>query len=690
VPGGLDPEFAGQLAHQRQHPLPLGEDDDLAVRLGEQILQDPLQLLQLRRDAAGRIEDRRRVADHAHAGEVALQPLELFLGQRSAFGELGDPARLGLVFAVAELLLRGHGHEEGLHRAAGQLGLDLGLAPAQQHRLDPAAQVAQISVIDRSSALVEAVEIAVEAEQRADQFRVQILNDGIEFVDAVLQRRAGEDEGVGRAQRLDLARGLGVPVLDPLRLVEDHDFGGQHLVDGFGVAEHLLVVDDGEERRLAIGGEPGRPRPEHRSRRALGEAGDLLFPLGLQRGRAHHQHARDVSAAGEEFTGGDGLDGLAQSHLVGEQGAFAKGEVRHAGPLIGQQRVAQHVEAGGIALGFGQELGPLGRAGPGAPRALQPGAEVARDAQGRANRRGCAGKPLDHRPDVSRLGAQPALVIEVGREPAADGVRALALGARPGEFRSRFAVAAQVKLHPLGPAGGGLAQRAHAAAAQARQHALHVLAGSQAIDPVVGAAAAVRDSLEVANLHFIGAAALRAHAKEAEDRVLGLQRLDGDNLGATAPAPQLELLLVAGVPPLSRGRALEDGSRPAAAGRPFPDPRRARRRRAFASRICLHGERLALAAEASTGAARRRAMSHLAARGALQAASRAAPLTRLGHLVDRLVCVGGAEDAALRVWTIQRSTITHGRSGGSPTSMRRASPRSERRSQSADVPPRPR
>ncbi len=61
------------------------------------------------------------------------------------------------------------------------------------------------------------------------------MDDRIELVDAVLERRAGQHEGVGRAQLLDPPRGLGLPVLDPLRLVENDDVRRQDRVDVIGV-----------------------------------------------------------------------------------------------------------------------------------------------------------------------------------------------------------------------------------------------------------------------------------------------------------------------------------------------------------------------------------------------------------------------------------------------------------------------
>jgi hypothetical protein len=47
------------------------------------------------------------------------------------------------------------------------------------------------------------------------------------------------------------------------------------------IAEHLLVIYNVEESRLAVGGKPRRTRPEHRADRAGGEADDLLLHSAL-------------------------------------------------------------------------------------------------------------------------------------------------------------------------------------------------------------------------------------------------------------------------------------------------------------------------------------------------------------------------------------------------------------------------
>lgn len=263
--------------------------------------------------------------------------------------------------------------------------LDVGLSPAQHQRSDALAQPGEILVLDRTSALVELVELAVETEQRAEQIRIEILDDRIELVDPVLDRRAGQHEGVRRAERLHAARRFRRPVLDALRLVEHDDVRLQYFVDVGGVAQHLLIVDDGEEGRRAIGREALGARSEHEPGRAGAEAGDLLFPFRLQRRRANDEDPLDAFAPRQQLAAGDGLDGLAEPHVVGEQSALAESEVHRALALIRQQRMGEDVErraAGGDIGGEGgRRLEPLASA----PRPLQPGSEMAGDSDGRAN-----------------------------------------------------------------------------------------------------------------------------------------------------------------------------------------------------------------------------------------------------------------------------------------------------------------
>ena len=81
------------------------------------------------------------------------------------------------------------------------------------------------------------------------------------------------------------------------------------------------------------------------TRRPISEAGDLLLPFGLDGRGRHDQDARNPLLPREDLAGGDGLQRLAEPHLVGEQGPFVTGEMRGAFPLIGQERQLDDIEA---------------------------------------------------------------------------------------------------------------------------------------------------------------------------------------------------------------------------------------------------------------------------------------------------------------------------------------------------------
>ena len=62
-----------------------------------------------------------------------------------------------------------------------------------------------------------------------------------------------------------------------------------------------------------------------------------VFPLGLEGGRRDHQHALGFAQPMQQCAGSDGLDRLAQAHLVGQERALGECEVQHAFTLIREQ-----------------------------------------------------------------------------------------------------------------------------------------------------------------------------------------------------------------------------------------------------------------------------------------------------------------------------------------------------------------
>ena len=187
----------------------------------------------------------------------------------------------------------------------------------------------------RPGSAIQDIEIAIEAEQRTQQLRVQVLDDGIDLVDPVLQGRAGQDEGIGASERFDRFCRLGLPILDSLRFIQNDDIGSEDPVDIVAIAQNLLVIDENEEGVGFILAQALLPRAGHDGDGPIGEAVDLVLPFGLEGRRQDNQDAPYSSQSAEQFAGGDRLHRFAQSHLVGQQGALAEGQMKHAVALIG-------------------------------------------------------------------------------------------------------------------------------------------------------------------------------------------------------------------------------------------------------------------------------------------------------------------------------------------------------------------
>ena len=212
-------------------------------------------------------------------------------------------------------------------------------------------------------ALVESGELLVEAPERSEEVRIHHLHEAVEIVEPVLDRRAGEDEGEAAPEPLHHRGGACPPVLDPLRLVQDEQVR-RHLCELALVGAHQLVARDEHRRRLGVGGLPGLARArDHRDviRAETGELADLAEPLVLQRRWADDQRPPHLAAPRELRHGGDGLGGLAQTHLVGEERPPARGEEGHALDLV---RVELHSQSGLVRscrahLGFDRAATPL-------------------------------------------------------------------------------------------------------------------------------------------------------------------------------------------------------------------------------------------------------------------------------------------------------------------------------------------
>ena len=286
-----------------------------------QLVEQPLQLVELGRALRLLVDQTGGVAGHARLLQGAEQAVLLHRGQRAALGDLGVLSG-GLEGGVVQFLLRGtQRHVQAALDALRELiAHELAVAP-QHHRGQTPAQLREVAVAQDLAALVGDVEIHQVAPQGAQHFLVHDLHQGVEVLQAVLQRGAAEHEGVARGDALDRRGDLGAPVLDALGLVQDHQVRAQDLVDDADIAQDQLVVDDEEAPAAPVlHGPPGRGARHHLGLLA-GELADLAGPLVFEGGRADHQDALHLRLPVQPSRGGDGLEGLAQAHVVRQQGA---------------------------------------------------------------------------------------------------------------------------------------------------------------------------------------------------------------------------------------------------------------------------------------------------------------------------------------------------------------------------------
>jgi len=402
---------------------------------------------------------------------------------------------------VARALLRIHRHKHRAVRPVRQLLLDICLAPAQQKRPDAFTQALQVFVSFRPAVRVEHVKIAVKAEERAQHLRIQHGHQRIDVINAVLQRRAGQHKHIAALELFHGLRGLGVPVLDALRLVQDHAVWLQHRIDQRSVAHDLLVVGQREKgrpliRRLACGAVT-----KHGQEGEIGKEPDLLFPLGFQRGRRNHEHTLDMPQPMEQRGRGHGLRGFAETHLVSQHRALSESEMQHALTLIRQQRqlgllrriaavadllliIAPPPDPFLVALALGT-----------------PGGDLLGDSQGGT---ACLLK-----------GGQDFLLAVVRQGQAGD-------IEKPPKCRRQQV---HVALHHQTPGGRvrhkvdtrrppllGQPQRERLVT-QPPQHPFDMLAGAEPVDTEIDTCAGADQRCQAAQLHLIGLSARRRHAK---------------------------------------------------------------------------------------------------------------------------------------------------------------------------------
>ena len=188
--------------------------------------------------------------------------------------------------------------------------------------------------------------------------------------------------------------------------------------------------------------------------------------------------------------------------------------------------------------------------------------------------------------DLTRIGVELSVGLQERTQPVAQHAPGAPLrrpprpaGRGPNDCRTRRVAAVEKNLQARAARCGHIVfearlrhdvERPHILPAQRREHALDMFAGAQTIDAMIDAAAGIDMLFEAADLDLIIAATFRADAKRAEDRLLGLQRLDRSNFRAPAPAAQRDFILVGGAPALRLWRPIQDGARTRCLARAMP------------------------------------------------------------------------------------------------------------------------
>ena len=217
-------------------------------------------------------------------------------------------------------LLSRHRHEHRVIDARRQLLEHFGLAPAQQHGCQCLAKLIQILITNDPARFIRGLVGMPQAPGRAQSMLIDILNDGYQLFEPVFQRRPGQHNGVGTLNALQGARGNRVPVLDPLRLIDNHDIGGPG-ADRVQIAGNHIVVDDfAESARCVLRSARGSQAADHQ-RLAVAEALNFFLPLMFERRGTDDQHAFHAEMPRQQLGRCDGLNGLSQAHLVTDQAA---------------------------------------------------------------------------------------------------------------------------------------------------------------------------------------------------------------------------------------------------------------------------------------------------------------------------------------------------------------------------------
>ena len=300
------------------HAQPLAENDHFCLGPLEYFFQQRGQLVSFDAEVGHPVEQIRAVARHAHVLQRDHQtPLVGLAQETHALPAFHDATNHFPVLFMMLHLLRRHRNEEILIEAFGQLLQHVLFLPPNEYRRKGFADAVKLAVAYYPAGLVEHLVLMQKAKRRPESMRVDELDNGNQFFEAVFKRRAGEYDRIGRADLFNAARGPRVPILDALRLVQNHQIGRPRLNE-IKITMHRIVVHNLEETRDRELLRAARPQAGDHADAAFYEAGNLALPLVLERGRANHQHAIHAQFVSHDLGRSERLDGLAEPHLVAD------------------------------------------------------------------------------------------------------------------------------------------------------------------------------------------------------------------------------------------------------------------------------------------------------------------------------------------------------------------------------------
>lgn len=184
------------------------------------------------------------VARHAHVLQRTGQPALVLVRQKPGLAPALDDFRHHLgVFLMKEQLHLGHRHQQILVGAAGQLPQHLGFAPADHDRRQRLADLLQPGIAGYTPGTVLDLMLVQQLPGRPQPVLIDKLDNRHQFLQLVFQRRPRKHDCIGAIDAFQCARGNRVPVLDPLRFIDDDQFGSPR-GDQVEIGLELLVICD--------------------------------------------------------------------------------------------------------------------------------------------------------------------------------------------------------------------------------------------------------------------------------------------------------------------------------------------------------------------------------------------------------------------------------------------------------------